>query len=302
VILRLLLAGAAGLLLAACSPAEHIPKTSLAMSPEDPGLKTVLGKPTAVAFADVQKYVTSKSCTQCHDSVKKTNGVDLSSYAAAMAGSNDRKFVIPKDALNSPMYNVLTAEGKRHMPPLDHPQLSPDQVSLVFMWIDNGAKEFPDSVVVNPGTLKEQLQPYFDHPENIDYGVVKQYVLGVACMKCHSLNGDSPDKDAIMNSADMTSYKSLFSVFTPVVVIGSPENSKIFQAAAITQSMPPTKDGYDPIDSLRVKMLRLWILNCAIEDKTKLPGEVLTPNPDNPEKVRTCPDPSTGTGTTSPAP
>ena len=65
--------------------------------------------------------------------------------------------------------------------------------------------------------------------------------------------------------------------------------SKLFHSAAVSQMMPPAKDGYDPLDSLRLKLLRLWILNCAIEDKSAMGTEVLTPDPDNPnEKVRAC--------------
>ena len=133
----------------------------------------------------------------------------------------------------------------------------------------------------------EQLKPLFDHPENIDYKTIKKEVIAL-CMKCHSLDSEFKDINAITYSANMTSYASLFNPFTPIIIKGSPMDSKLFQAIALTQSMPPLKAGYDPLDGLRLKLIRLWIMNCAIEDKQALGEEVLTPDPENPDKVRHC--------------
>ncbi len=132
-----------------------------------------------------------------------------------------------------------------------------------------------------------QLKPLFDHPENIDYKIVKKEVTGL-CMNCHSLDSEFKDINAITYSANMTSYATLFNPFTPIVVKGNPLESKLFGAIAVTQSMPPAKGGYEPLDGLRLKLVRLWILNCAIEDKQALGNEVLTPDPENPDKVRHC--------------
>jgi hypothetical protein len=260
---------------------------------DNTALKTTLGKATRIDFQAVQRFVLQVRCIGCHNPKDLKDGVDMTSYSSISDGHGDRKFVEPYNALGSAMYTVLTAKGDRHMPPLDHAQLTDDQITLIYLWIENGAKPTPDAVVARPPSLKDRLQPYFTKPENIDYGVVKSFVLGASCMKCHSLTGDSPDKDAIANSANMTTYASLFNPFTPIVVKGDPENSKLYQSAAITLSMPPEEKGYDPIDSLRLKLVRLWILNCAIEDKSALPNETLNHDPKNPDKVRDCGTPAT---------
>lgn len=276
-----------GLGLAACQP-EHRPGTA-GRGADPAAVRLALTQPETIDYATVNRLVLSHHCVECHNPKDRKDGVDLSTYHTLLAGRGDRQFIVPYNALGSPLYTSLLAEGKRHMPPKDHPQISPDQISVVYLWLENGAKLNPQSVVARPPTLKEELKPYFLNPHTIDYGVVKKYVLGVACMKCHSTNGDAPDEDAINYSSDMTSYESLFNPFTPVVVKGRPQDSKLFQAPAITQSMPPVKKGYDPIDGLRIKLLRLWILNCAIEDINKQIDENLEPDPENPEKVRRCP-------------
>ncbi|MGE4130359.1 MAG: c-type cytochrome domain-containing protein [Bdellovibrionales bacterium] len=254
---------------------------------DSPALKDALSSPDTITFQTVRDLVFEKHCLDCHDSERKKDGIDLTHYGSSLQ-AGDRKLVEPFNAPASPLYTALFATGKRQMPPQDRAPLSEEQKQLVYFWIQNGAKDSGTDKVERPPTLKEELRPYFRHPEKIDYTLVRKYVIGYACTKCHSLKGESPDRDAITYSANLTDYASLFNPFTPVVTKGNPETSKIYHAAAVTQSMPPAKKGYDPLDSLRLKLLRLWILNCAIEDFSVVQNDPLIPNPENPEKVRDC--------------
>ena len=54
--------------------------------------------------------------------------------------------------------------------------------------------------------------------------------------------------------------------------------------------MPPAEYGFELLNGLRIKILRLWILNCAIEDYSKMGEEDLLQNEDDLEKVRSCED------------
>ena len=42
--------------------------------------------------------------------------------------------------------------------------------------------------------------------------------------------------------------------------------SKIYESVSVHQSMPPVDRGYSLLDSFRIRLLRLWILNCAPEN------------------------------------
>jgi mono/diheme cytochrome c family protein len=112
---------------------------------------------------------------------------------------------------------------------------------------------------------QRELSGFLAKPETVDYAAVKKHVFEATCLKCHSLNGSNPDRDAIAYSANMTSYQTLFNAFTPVIVKGNPEESALYRAIAIKQSMPPASKGYHPLKEEQVELLRLWILNCAPE-------------------------------------
>lgn len=285
-------------LVVACSPV-HKGGVQTAMDGRE--LKAMIADPEKLDYPMVQRLVLADSCVRCHNPKDKKDGVDLSTYEQIGAGVGSRVLVEPFQPGESALYSVLIAKGKRHMPPLDEPQLSSDQITAIYLWIENGAKLNAKVNTTRPPSLKEKLAPYFAQPELIDYPIVRQYVLGTSCLKCHSLQGESPDRDAIAYSANLTTYKSLFNAFVTVVSKGDPETSPLYTAAAVTQSMPPPKEGYDPLDSLRLKLLRLWILNCAIENKAALGDEVLQPDPENPNKVRACeapvePSPPAGAG------
>ena len=98
------------------------------------------------------------------------------------------------------------------------------------------------------------------------------------------------DRDVLRYSANLTNYQTLFHPALTVVKKGHPEESSIFKSIAIHQSMPPGKEGYDLVPSVLVKLLRLWILNCAVEDKDRVDDERPVSDPENPEKIRLCED------------
>lgn len=270
--------------LLSCSKAHHDP-TENAEGYDPEALKLVMQTPSDIDYFVVSRFVLNRHCISCHNQNEKKDGVNLSSYEVLLNGHGNRILIEPFSPTTSSVYNTLISRGNRHMPPVERAQLTADQIRLVYLWIKNGAKKNSSDKIENPQPLKAKLQPYFDHPENIDYQIVNTYVFSVHCTKCHSLSGEKPDLDAISYSANITDYASLFNQLTPIIK-GKPSESKIFAAVAISQSMPPEKNGYDPIDSLRTKLLRLWILNCAIE--IKQPDEVLNPDPKNTEKVRQC--------------
>ena len=253
-------------------------------------LEKVLESPGVIVFETVNNYVFRTHCTSCHNPRDKKDNVDLSSYEALAGERSTKRVIEPFQPEKSTIYStLLIPTGNRHMPPLDKPQLTKNQKRLVYLWVRGGAKKDINSQPKPTVSLKEQLQPYFKDPELIDHKVVTKFLLKDKCMKCHSSNGEKPDEDAILYSANMTNYASLFNASAPTIEKGNPKGSSLFSAVAIKQTMPPEKEGYDLLDGLLIKLLRLWILNCAIEDKEKLGEEPdLIKNPKAPEKVRLC--------------
>lgn len=79
------------------------------------------------------------NCTGCHNATRPRHGLDLSSYAGAMAGGQDGKDIVAGDPDNSPMMAYLKANGKPQMPPPG--PLSDDDVAKIQGWIKAGATE-----------------------------------------------------------------------------------------------------------------------------------------------------------------
>lgn len=113
-----------------------------------------------------------------------------------------------------------------------------------------------------------ELTGLLEKPSRITYNDIVKHVLKDNCIACHSLSGAKPDKDAITYSANLTSYETLFNVFTPVITKGDVKDSSLYVSIAIKRNMPPAKDGYDPLTERQRELLRLWIENCAPKEAT----------------------------------
>ena len=276
---------------------EPVTKVEMTMS-------QLVAEPEFIDFSHISKFILKNHCMECHDSMNRKDGVDVSTFDSLLMG-NSKKLVYPQEPERSPLYNTLIVapSAARHMPPSNKKQLSMEQQDLIYHWIRLGAQEMapepPPTDVVNPEptpvktplpkvkSIKQVLQPYLDKPETIDFSVVNKHVIQPLCIKCHSQNSTHKHKKDALYSADMTNYQALFDPFAPVVKIGNHQRSKMFKAAAINQTMPPPRDGYDPVDPYLVKLMRLWIVNCAIEDYSKHKGETLLKDPSG-IKVRLC--------------
>ena len=88
-----------------------------------------------VSFANDILPLLDSRCVNCHGGQKTEKELNLTSYEGVMAGSEDGPAVIPGDAANSPMAEMVV-NGKM---PKRGPKLTPDQVQLIVDWINQGA-------------------------------------------------------------------------------------------------------------------------------------------------------------------
>ncbi len=273
----------ASLMFTACSPTHDNPLLNKKSTSRQ--VQELLQAPETIVFSDIKRLVLTTRCLDCHGGQETKANVNLVSYDNLTSGLNFKKVVIPFDVRRSELLSTLTASGDRRMPPLDEPQLTDGEKSLLFAWISHGAKNI--TLAKRPITLKEELQKYFEKPETIDYQIIQKKVFKNQCFKCHSQESELAEDDVLLYSADLTNYQTIFNSFEPVVKKGDIEESALFRSVAIEQSMPLESEGYEPLDSLLVKLLRLWILNCAIESYDP-EEEGLISNPKSPDKVRLC--------------
>ncbi len=94
---------------------------------------------------DVQP-VLRKNCYGCHGPAMQQSGFRLDDAAIALKGGYSGAAILPGKSKDSPLIHRVKAEnGAPVMPPMGKP-LSPEEISILSAWIDEGAK-FPDGHV-----------------------------------------------------------------------------------------------------------------------------------------------------------
>ncbi len=284
---------------AACAP-DQINVIDKGDRPADTSeIEVLLQSPSRIGFAAVNRLVFESSCNGCHNSAKASGGLDLSNYESIIQ-SDIPNLLMLGEPMESRLYSSLEAEmGSRRMPPEPKALLPEAQRQLVYEWIARGAPEKGGERQAFL-SLEEKLAPFFENPETIDYEVVQQWVFKPGrCYECHSQQGYRSNQTAMVFGTNMSSYSSLF--YLNGIVRGQPLNlhdsdsgylvakgSRIYEAVAESQTMPPKEEGFLPLSETRVKLLRLWILNCAIQDFDPSASESLLNVGEGAEKVRRC--------------
>ena len=122
-------------------PADVPPVTDTAAATEppvatDPAAATqppVQG--ATVSFAtDILPIIQSR-CISCHGGDRTEEDLDMNTHASLMAGSSNGPVVIPGDAVNSLLVELVATQKM----PKRGPKLTPPQVQLITDWVNQGA-------------------------------------------------------------------------------------------------------------------------------------------------------------------
>jgi mono/diheme cytochrome c family protein len=97
---------------------------------------------TGLTFATDIKPIFAASCLKCHDSTKKPKAqLALDSLEGTLKGSKDGKVITPGDSAHSDLVLSIAHVGDPDtFMPKHAKQLTPEQISLIRAWIDQGAK------------------------------------------------------------------------------------------------------------------------------------------------------------------
>ncbi len=102
--------------------------------------------PQKITFQDDLLPVLRDSCLNCHNPDKKKAGLDLSTYQAAMAGSDNGAVVKPGDPSGSLLFKTMTHSDEPFMPQKAD-KLADPKLAMFKTWIATGAPETRDSKV-----------------------------------------------------------------------------------------------------------------------------------------------------------
>lgn len=110
---------------------------------------------------DIEPIFRAK-CVACHTGKELKGKFDVGNYATVMKGSGKGAVVIPNKSADSPLVHYVGKTKKPMMPPKDEDPLNPQELALIKLWIDQGAKP-PTGPTEKPKIILSEL-PANVHP------------------------------------------------------------------------------------------------------------------------------------------
>lgn len=88
-----------------------------------------------VSFANDILPIIQSRCIGCHGRDRIEEGLDMNTHASLMAGSDNGPVIVPGDAANSLLVEMVATQKM----PKRGPKLTPPQVQLITDWVSQGA-------------------------------------------------------------------------------------------------------------------------------------------------------------------
>lgn len=172
---------------------------------------------------DIQPVLTANCAySGCHDAQSHKEGVDLSSYEALMS---DDELVNTQNPTNSELYDVMTSNGEKMMPPSGH--LDQQTIDLFTQWMKQGARN--NSCIGSCDTL------------NVSFSQDIMPIIESNCKSCHS--GSSPSGGALLTTyAEIQGHASDGHLVKTITANGAP-------------LMPPS----GKLDDCKITLIKKWV-------------------------------------------
>lgn len=138
----------------------------------------------ALVFQDVVEPIFENKCTSCHNPSKTKGGLMLTDEKALLKGGKDGKlFVAGQPQLSLLLQRIHMPDGeKKHMPPSGKPQLTADEMNLLYLWIKENA-DFKKKVIDLPPTdslrviAANYLKPAEEAEEQYDFAAADDKLI-----------------------------------------------------------------------------------------------------------------------------
>ncbi|MBY0478642.1 MAG: hypothetical protein K2Q24_13430 [Chitinophagaceae bacterium] len=127
-------------------------------------LKPIADVQEAVLYADVVQPILQSKCYSCHGSNKQKGKLRLDQQEFILKGGKSGETLVAGKTDESEMIKriLLPKEDDDHMPPVEKPQLSKNDIALINWWVASGAdfnkkiKELPQNEKIKPVLLALQ--------------------------------------------------------------------------------------------------------------------------------------------------
>ena len=133
---------------------------ALVVAEEKKGVEPIkvveLKRATPVLYdKDIEPILVDK-CAYCHSDNIKEGKLDMGNYEALMKGGKHGAAIVPAKSGESLLIKLASKTQKKFMPPKGEKPLTPEELALIKLWIDQGAKaptmrrERPKVIVSGP--------------------------------------------------------------------------------------------------------------------------------------------------------
>jgi len=126
------------------------PSTMPATRPAGIGIANI-AHPAPVDFQKEVLPILASNCLACHNKTKAKAGLILETPADMLKGGDTGPAVVPKKGTESLLLLAAAHQGELSMPPKDNKvaavDLTPQQLGLIKLWIDQGATGSVSSIV-----------------------------------------------------------------------------------------------------------------------------------------------------------
>jgi uncharacterized membrane protein/mono/diheme cytochrome c family protein len=103
--------------------------------------KVIANIDEAVVYTDIIEPILATKCYSCHGESKQKGKLRLDLPNYIVHGGEEGKVLTPYQPGSSEIINrlLLPTSNEEHMPPVQKPQLTKDEVALLHWWIESGA-------------------------------------------------------------------------------------------------------------------------------------------------------------------
>jgi WD40 repeat protein len=121
-----------------------LPALALAQEKKDAKLDPIpevkLNRTDPVVYEKDVEPILANKCFVCHSGKELNGKLDLSSYDKLMKGGKHGTPIVAGKASESLLYKLSSRSQKPQMPPKDETPLTPPELAMIKLWIDQGAK------------------------------------------------------------------------------------------------------------------------------------------------------------------
>jgi WD40 repeat protein len=143
-----------------------LPAAAVAQEKEKKDLEPIkvveLKRTDAIAYEKEIEPIFYKHCTVCHSGSEKRGKFDISSYESLIKGGRRGSPIVPGKSGSSTLVKFVGRTAKPAMPPRGEGELTPEELAIIKLWIDQGAKA-PSGSRIRPKVIVTGL-PANVHP------------------------------------------------------------------------------------------------------------------------------------------